>query len=435
MAMSVILAAGKGTRMKSEQPKVLHRLMGGPILEYVLEKVEALGCDPRVVVVGYLHEKVEAEFPDRGIHWALQEKQLGTGHAARVGIDSVPGYQGDVLVLNGDLPLLEESTLRGILQHHTSAGADVTALTCHMKDPTGYGRIIRDPEKGTLRDIREEKDTDESTRAIHEANVGTYVFRASTFQEAFQRTGTENKQGEYYLTDVVVEAARMGARVETFSIDDGPQIAQVNSRRQMAEVGALIRRRLLDEYMDSGVTIDDPLTTYIEKGVRIGRDSRIFPCTHIERGVQIGEGCEVGPFTHLRPGTNLEEGASIGNFVEIKASQIGPGTKVRHLSYVGDASVAEGVNIGAGTIFANYDGKKKNRTIVKRGAFIGSGTVLVAPVTVGEEAVTGAGAVVTKNHDVPDRDIVVGMPARSLRGKKESKKSKVSRKKQSGPVT
>ncbi len=422
MAMSVILAAGKGTRMRSEFPKVLHCLMGASLLEYALEKVKALGCHPQVVVVGFRQETVRSRFPHAEILWAIQEEQLGTGHAASAGVEMVPDFTGDVLILNGDLPLLEVSTLQGILKQHSESNGDVTVLVSHMEHPTGYGRIIRDPRTGKLCDIREEGDADETTRAIREANVGTYVFRAPVFRDAYRRTNAKNVQGEYYLTDVVVEAARSGARVETFPVEDGPQNLQVNSRREMAEVAALIRKRLLDEHMDNGVTIVDPLTTYIERGVRIGRDTRILPYTYIERGVEVGEGCEIGPFTHLRPGTVLEDEASIGNFVEIKASQIGRSTKVRHLTYIGDATVGEEANIGAGTIVANFDGKKKNRTVVKRRAFIGSGTVLVAPVTVGEDAVTGAGAVVTKHHDVADGDTVVGIPARSLRGQDKSKK-------------
>jgi bifunctional UDP-N-acetylglucosamine pyrophosphorylase/glucosamine-1-phosphate N-acetyltransferase len=413
--MSVILAAGKGTRMRSDLPKVLHRLMGASLLEYVLEKVEALECEPRVVVVGYREEKVREEFPSRGITWASQTEQRGTGHAAATGIEAVRNPPEDVLILNGDLPLLELSTLRGILDRHRENGADVTVLTCEMADPTGYGRILRDPQSGKLRDIREEKDASQDERRMREGNVGTYVFRVPIFRDAYRRTRPENRQGEYYLTDVVVEAARNGAKVETFPLQDGPERAQVNSRREMASVAAMVRERLLAEYMDAGVSIDDPATTYIEKGVRIGRDSRIYPFTYIARGVEIGPGCEVGPFTHLRPGVVLEEEASIGNFVEVKASRIGARAKARHLSYIGDATVGEEANIGAGTVFANYDGKTKNPTVVKRRAFIGSGTILVAPVTVGEEAVTGAGSVVTRNHDVADRDVVVGVPAKSLK--------------------
>jgi bifunctional UDP-N-acetylglucosamine pyrophosphorylase / glucosamine-1-phosphate N-acetyltransferase len=422
MTMSVILAAGKGTRMKSGLPKVLHRLMGAPLLSYPLENVKALALSPSVVVVGYQSERIRAEFSGQDIHWAIQEEQRGTGHAALCGIQAVSAGGaidggGDALILNGDLPLLEIETLRGLLDRHQKSGAGATVLTCTMADPTGYGRIIRDPRSGLLSNIIEEKDADEATRRMREANVGTYVFKTQVFLDAYRRIRPDNRQGEYYLTDVVVEAARLGARVETHPVEDGAEIRQVNSRREMADVAAVIRRRILEAHMDGGVTIEDPLTTYIEKGVQIGQDVRILPYVYIEHGVSIAQGCEVGPFVHFRPGTVLEEGASIGNFVEIKASRIGPRSKARHLSYIGDTSVGEEVNIGAGTIVANYDGKTKSRTVVKRKAFIGSGTILVAPVTVGEEAVTGAGAVVTKNHDVADRDVVVGIPARSLRAR------------------
>lgn len=414
MVMAVILAAGKGTRMRSDLPKVLHRMMGAPLLEYILDNVAAAGCRPVVAVVGHRRDLVEAKFRGLEVTWANQAEQKGTGHAASVGLDAVKDFDGDVLILNGDLPLLEIETLKGIVAQHQKAGAQATILTCEMEQPYGYGRVLRDQKTGAFRGICEEKDADERTRAIREANVGTYVFQSRIFREAYRRTRPENRQGEYYLTDVVVEAAKSGGRVETFPVADGPQIAQINSRRDLAEVSALVRQRILNQYMEAGVTIEDPASTYIEKGVSIGRDARILPFTYIERGVEIAERAEVGPFVHLRPGTILEEGASIGNFVEIKASRIGRNAKARHLSYIGDATIGEEVNIGAGTIFANYDGKRKSATVVKRGAFIGSGTILVAPVTVGEEAVTGAGAVVTRNHDVADRDVVVGVPARSL---------------------
>ncbi len=414
MTMAVILAAGRGTRMRSDLPKVLHRLMGAPLLEYAVDNVTALACRPVVVVVGHRHELVEAEFRGLGITFANQAEQKGTGHAASVGIEAVKDFDGDVLILNGDLPLLELATLKGIVAHHQKTGAHATILTCEMSQPYGYGRILRDSKTGGFRGICEENDADEKARAIREANVGTYVFQSKVFREAYRRTRPENRQGEFYLTDVVAEAAKSGGRVETFPVEDGPQIAQVNSRQELAEVAALVRRNILNRYMDAGVTVEDPRSTYIEKGVSIGRDARILPFTYIERGVEIASGAEVGPFTHLRPGTILEEGASIGNFVEIKSSRIGRKAKARHLSYIGDATIGEDVNIGAGTIFANYDGKRKSPSVVKRGAFIGSGTILVAPVTVGEEAVTGAGAVVTRNHDVADRDVVVGVPARSL---------------------
>ncbi len=417
MLMSVILAAGKGTRMVSDLPKVLHPVLGVPLLDHVVEKVAALGCEPRVVVVGHGRDLVTSRFDGRGLVWALQEPQLGTGHAASVGVErgvEVAGEDGDVLILNGDLPLLEMATLERLLERHRAAGADLSLLTCEKSDPTGYGRIARDDAQ-RLVDIVEESDADEAMRARREINVGVYVFRIRVFRELFARTGANNAQNEYYLTDVVVAAARGGLVVETVPVESEAEIAQINTRRELAEVSETLRARLLDELMDGGVTMIDPSTVHVELGVRIGKDTTILPYVYIEHDVEIGSGCEIGPFTHLRPGTRIGDNVRVGNFVEIKASSVASRSKVSHLAYVGDAEVGEDVNVGAGTIFANYDGVRKNRTVVKSGAFIGSGTILVAPVTVGERAVTGAGAVVTRGKDVPDGSVVVGVPAKQLR--------------------
>ncbi|HLU50400.1 MAG TPA: NTP transferase domain-containing protein, partial [Planctomycetota bacterium] len=413
----------KGTRMRSNRPKVVHDLLGQPLLSYPLERAAEVGAEHRVVVVGHAREEIVRAFPSDGILWAVQEPQLGTGHAAHCGIAALLEAlerQGaspdldrlDVLILNGDLPLLRRETIEALVRRHEETAADATILTCVKADPTGYGRIIR--RDGRFETIIEEPDADEATRAIPEVNVGTYIFRASSFVELYPQTGRENRQGEYYLPDVAVLAAKQGRRVETVAVADDSETAQVNSRSELAKAAEILRERILEELMASGVTIDDPRTTYIETGVRIGRDARIHPFTVVRRGVVISEGCEVGPFAHLRPGTVLEERASIGNFVEIKSSTIGEETKVRHLSYVGDGKVGRGVNIGAGTIFANYDGVAKHVTTVKDGAFIGSGTILVAPVTVGEKARTGAGAVVLKGRDVPDGGTAIGVPARTL---------------------
>jgi bifunctional UDP-N-acetylglucosamine pyrophosphorylase/glucosamine-1-phosphate N-acetyltransferase len=328
------------------------------------------------------------------------------------------GFDGDanVLVINGDLPLLRVSTLQGLVRLHEEKRAEVSLLTCSPPDPFGYGRIVRD-SRGALREIVEERDADEATRRIPEVNVGTYVFRARTFREFYGQIDRKNAQGELYLTDVVVKAARAGRAVSTFAVRDLTEIAQVNSRAELARASEILRRRLLEAYMEAGVTIDDPGTTYIEPGVKIAPETRILPFTVIRRGVEVAEACEIGPFAHLRPGTRLESGVSVGNFVEIKNTRVGRRAKVRHLSYLGDGVVGDDVNIGAGTIFANFDGKTKNKTVVKDRAFVGSGTILVAPVTVGAGAVTGAGAVVLKNRDVPDGGVVAGVPARALGGK------------------
>jgi bifunctional UDP-N-acetylglucosamine pyrophosphorylase/glucosamine-1-phosphate N-acetyltransferase len=422
MLMSVILAAGKGTRMHSDLPKVLHPLLGAPMLEYLIEKTEALESAPRVVVVGYQRQAVEAAFEGRGLVWAHQEEQLGTGHAAHVGVEGGLAAQpaagsGDAIVLNGDLPLLRIETLKRLVETHRRSSADLTILTCEKTDPRGYGRIIRDAKSARLVDIIEERDADESTRRLREINVGVYVFKVPVFRESYARIDRKNAQGEYYLTDVVVNAARAGKRVETARVEDESEIAQVNSRREQAAVVRRLRQEILDGFMDRGVTIVDPETTYIENGVRIGKDTTILPFTYIRRGVEIGSGCQVGPFVQLRPGVRLAQDVHVGNFVEIKNSNVGAGTKISHLAYVGDSDVGASVNIGAGTIVANYDGKKKHRTVVEDGAFIGSGTVLVAPVRVGRNSVTGAGAVVTKNRDVAAGEVVVGVPARPIRRK------------------
>lgn len=426
MLVTVILAAGKGTRMRSDLPKVLHLLLGAPLLEYALEATGSLDPALRVVVVGHAREKVEARFAGRGIVWAVQDPQLGTGHAAHCGVEAAAGSlkdpeQADVLIVNGDLPLLESETLRALLETHHEASAAVTALTCIKPDPRGYGRILRN-EDGFLRDIVEESDADEATRRIEEINVGTYVFGLEEFRECYAKIGRSNAQGEYYLTDVVVEAARGGKRVATFRVEDPEEIEQVNSRAELARAGSVLRSRILERHMDEGVTILDPVTTYIEKGARIGRDTTIRPFTMIERDVEIGQGCEVGPFCHLRPGARIADEAVLGNFVEIKNSRIGRASNVRHLSYVGDGVVEDGVNLGAGTIFANFDGKEKHTAVVRKNASVGSGVVLVAPVTIGEGAVVGAGAVVPRNRDVPDGAVVAGVPARVIRSEKRKQR-------------
>ena len=436
MLVPVILAAGKGTRMRSRLPKVLHALLGQPLLEHVLETVAAVQeLDGKtthpataVVVIGHERERIEKTMADADVRWAYQDEQLGTGHAAHVGVEAAAEGEADgtLLILNGDLPLLTSETLHALLESHRSAGAAVSLLTCEIEDPTGYGRVVRaEPtssgERGVLRGITEEKDADAVTRQIREINVGTYVFELAAFRKYYERIDSNNAQGELYLTDVVARAAEDGCVIATHTVADAREIAQVNDRVELSAAVELMRRQVLEEHMLAGVTIDDPTTTYIERGVTIGADTRILPFTVICRGVSIGEDCEIGPFTHLRTGGRFESGAAIGTFVEIKNTTVGAGSKVRHLSYLGDGDVGQNVNVGAGTIFANYDGNAKHRTVVKDGAFLGSGTVLVAPVTVGARAATGAGSVVLKNQDVCDDDVVAGVPAKPLRRRATAK--------------
>ena len=432
----VVLAAGKGSRMKSPIPKVLHLLMGEPLLEYAIEKADVLGPRCLSVVIGHGREEIREEFSGRQfgengeICWAVQEEQLGTAHAAKVGIESLfpdgedSGDVGDVLIINGDLPLLRAETLQEMLDCHNESKADITVLTCVKSNPTGFGRIIRadssDDQDGQLQDIIEEGDADSTTREIKEVNVGTYLLKPSIFSRHYQSISANNQQGERYLTDVVVQAARSGDKVVTIPIKDEKDTSQVNNHQELAAAQGHMKDRLINEHLESGVQIDDPSNTYIEKGVEISPGAKIHPFCVIRRGCTIGPGCEVGPFSHLRPGVVLEEGAKVGNFVEIKNSRMGAGSKTNHLSYIGDGDVGERVNIGAGTIFANYDGENKNKTKVKDGAFIGSGSVLVAPVTVGKNARTGAGSVILRGRDVPDGETVVGVPARPHIAKKDN---------------
>ncbi len=427
----VVLAAGKGSRMKSPLPKMLHLLMGESLLEYAIEKADALEPDKLSIVIGHGRDQILERFSDRRfaqkgeICWAVQEEQLGTGHAANVGVESLQaggaesGESEDVLILNGDLPLLRAETLQQMLDHHKESNADITVLTCIKPEPAGFGRILRGKD-GQLQSIVEEGDADEAVRKIQEVNVGTYLLKPAVFFEHYQSIGTDNQQGEKYLTDVVVQAASAGARVLTFQVEEESETSQVNNLPELATAQMYMKDRLIKEHLEAGVQIDDPGSTYIEKGAQISPGAKILPFCVIRRGSKIGPGCEVGPFSHLRPGVVLEENAKVGNFVEIKNSRMGAGSKTNHLSYIGDGDVGERVNIGAGTIFANYDGKNKNKTQVKDDAFIGSGSILVAPVTVGENSRTGAGSVILRGRDVPDGETVIGVPARQHKPKKEN---------------
>lgn len=422
----VVLAAGKGSRMKSDIPKVLHPLMGEPLLEYAIEKADRLVPDKLVIVIGHGREEILSQFSDRTystdqkIDWAVQEEQLGTGHAGKVGVMALESADDSdsVLIINGDLPLLRHETLTRMIDTHSDNSADITVLTCSRGDPTGFGRIIR--KDGALSSIIEENDADEETRLINEVNVGTYLMKVGIFNRYYESTGTDNDQGERYLTDVVVEAAQDGSEIATVEVEHEAETAQVNCHQELAVAQDLMKGRIIAEHLEAGVMIDDPGSTYIEKGATIAPSARIHPFCVVRGGVNIGPGCEVGPFAHLRPGACLEENAKVGNYVEVKNSRLGPGSKTNHLTYVGDGDVGAGVNIGAGTIFANYDGRNKNQVTVGDGAFIGSGSVLVAPVTIGENSMTGAGSVVLKGRDVPDGEVVVGVPARAHKKDKNS---------------
>lgn len=402
--------------MHSALPKVLHPICGRPMIGWVLETALELDPERVIVVVGHAREEVEAavraEFPDAPISFVVQAEQLGTGHAVECAAEELEGFDGPVIVLCGDTPLLRSGGLKGLLDVRESSG-DVSMLSAYVPAPTGYGRIVRGEEDDFER-IVEERDATEDERRISEINLGVYAFGAGDLMSYLGRVESQNAQGERYLTDVLGMYAADGREVEIVELEDAEEAAGVNSLSDLAEVRWGVQLRVLEGHLNNGVHIEDPATTYIDHGAQIGAGTVIFPCTVIRAGVRVGAGCEVGPFTHLRVGTVLKDGAQVGNFTECKKSIIGEGSKAKHLSYLGDTVIGKGANIGAGTIFANYDGVAKHKTVVGDGAFVGSGTTVVAPNEIGAGATTGAGAVVTRSARVGDGEVWVGVPARQL---------------------
>lgn len=431
-AWAVILAAGLGTRMRSELAKVLHPVAGRPMIQKVQSILREAGFHQQVVVVGYQADevaRVATELPGITVRIARQPEQRGTADAVMQGLAALQEVnEGQLLVVNGDAPLLRPETVRRMVETHLSSEALCTLLTARVDDPTGYGRILRD-EAGRCVAVVEEPDATPEQRAIDEINAGLYLFDLGALRWALPQVGAENRQHEYYLTDVVAHLAARGT-VATFPVDDPAEIHGINDRIQLAQAEKILRRRILEHWMAKGVTVVDPDTTFVDDEVQLGRDTVLLPMTFLEgpttvgRGcrigpntrivasrlgdhvevqmavlleAEVGDGCRIGPFAYLRPGTRLAERVKVGDFVEIKNSRIGTGSKVPHLSYVGDATVGAGVNLGAGTITCNYDGRRKYPTTIGDGAFIGSHTSLVAPVTVGDGAFVAAGSVITKN--------------------------------------
>jgi bifunctional UDP-N-acetylglucosamine pyrophosphorylase/glucosamine-1-phosphate N-acetyltransferase len=403
-------------------PKVLQPLCGRPMLGYVLDQARALGARRILLVAGHGADEVRAFVEGEGaaadatpVDVVLQEEQNGTGHAVLVCADEIGRTEGGVVVLYGDMPLLGAETVAALARARGDASAAV--LTARPDRPRGFGRILRDGS-GAFRGVVEERDATEEERALREVNVGVYAFDRDHLLASLPRLTSDNSQGELYLTDVLGMTIDGGGRVPTVELEDERETIGINTLEHLAEARAGIQARILVEHMANGVTIEDPATTYVDHGVRIGKGTHVLPCTVIRAGVEIGEGCEVGPFTHLRVGTVLEDGAEVGNFTEAKKSRVGAGTKAKHLTYLGDVTIGAGANIGAGTIVANYDGKAKHPTRIGDRAFIGSGTILIAPATVGDGALTGAGAVVTRNSEIPPGEAWVGVPARGLEKKK-----------------
>lgn len=451
---TLVLAAGEGTRMRSTTPKVLHPIAGRPLVEHAVRAAAGLGPDQLVVVVGHGREAVAAHLDQLGktlgrdITTAVQEVQHGTGHAVSCGLDALPvAPTGTVLVSYGDVPLLDTETLAALLAEHRDGGNAVTVLTAVLAEPSGYGRIIRDTD-GAVRGIVEQRDATEDQLDITEINSGVYAFDAQLLTEGLTRLSTDNSQGELYLTDVLTNACADGRKVGALVVDDPWLTEGVNDRAQLSVVGAELNRRIVRRWQLSGVTVVDPATTWIDAGVTLARDVLIEPgvqlrgdtsvaegavigpdstLTDVRIGAgarvvrthgsesEIGEHASVGPFAYLRPGTVLGEQGKIGTFVETKKAEIGKGSKVPHLTYVGDATIGEHSNIGASSVFANYDGVHKHHTTIGSYVRTGSDTTFVAPVRVGDGAHSGAGTVI--RQDVPPGALAVsGGPQRNIEG-------------------
>jgi len=396
MLKSVILAAGKGTRMKSETPKVLHKIFDKTLLGYVLDSVKSFSNEA-FVIVGHKAEEV-TEFVNKNYSFAktvLQTPQLGTGHAVSMVCPNLEDYDGLVLILCGDTPLVRESTMKKFVDEHIKSGADLTVMSTIFDNPTNYGRIIRF-EDGSLDKIVEEKDATLEQKAVKEVNAGIYCLNWAKIKPAFSQLTSSNAQGEYYLTDIIEWANRQKFSVKASVLKDSNEIYGINSRENLASATKLMNDRKLKELMISGVTIVDPNTTWISQDTEIGSDTIVFPNTYIEgANNKIGKNCKIGPFAHLRPNSRIADDVKIGNFVEIKNSTIGEKTSIAHLTYIGDSDVGARVNFGCGCVTVNYDGIKKSRTVVGDDCFIGCNTNLVAPVKVESGSYIAAGSTIT----------------------------------------
>ena len=435
--IALILAAGKGTRMKSKLPKVLHKVGGVPMVEQVLNTVKAAGTERQVVVVGFGGEAVQT-YLGKQAETVMQEQQLGTGHAVLQAEPLLKDATGTLLVTCGDTPLVREETFRALMQYHAETGAAATVLTAIMPDSFGYGRVIRDA-KGQVTKIVEQKDGTLEELAVREVNAGIYCVELPLLWDLLHHVGNNNAQGEYYLTDIIGMLVDAGKTVSAYAAPEYQETLGVNSRLQLAEAERVLRQRKLEQLMTDGVSIIDPGNTYVDTTVTVGRDTVLHPGTILEGTTTIGEdchvgpyvrmtnvkmgdndhlqftyahdceiknGCEIGPFVHFRPNTVIGNDVKVGNYMEVKNSNIGDGTKLPHLSYIGDSDVGQHVNIGCGTITVNYDGKIKHRTHIGNHAFVGCNSNLVAPVSVGDYAYVAAGSTITK--DVPEKALGVG---------------------------
>lgn len=433
--IALVLAAGKGTRMKSRIPKVMHKVVGKPMIEHVVEECKKANVSEIYAVVGHKKEEIENYLKDK-VRYVHQNEQLGTGHAVMIAREYLPKDDSKVLVLVGDAPLIDQEVLTKLLNEHAQRKNSATVLTARMKNPSGYGRIIKD-QNGYLQRIVEQKDATEKERQVNEINSGMYCFHSGDLLEALEGLDNDNAQGEYYLTDVISVMNDSGKQTGTCETDV-ENIKAVNSRVELAQVEGIMRRRVNEKLMEKGVTIIDPTNTYIHKEVKIGQDTILYPGVVIEGNTVIGSDCEiegnsiiknctigngvtirsstleesgigkntkVGPYAYIRPNCEIGENVKIGDFVEVKNSIIKDGAKASHLTYIGDGEVGKDVNLGCGVVFVNYDGTNKYQTVVKDGAFVGCNTNLVAPVTVEENAYIAAGSTITE--DVPKKSLAI----------------------------
>ncbi len=402
MIKSIILAAGKGTRMKSEKPKVLHEIFDKPLLGYVIEAVDNTGmCDENFVIVGHKAEQVEEYINNnhcKNTKCVLQSPQLGTGHAVSMVLPYLNKFNGNIIILCGDTPLITSDTLNKFINFHREKSSDITVMSAIFDNPSNYGRIIRNPDD-SVHSIVEEKDANPEQKAVKEINAGIYCVNWEKVNLAFSELKNNNAQGEYYLTDIVKWGNEHNLSVNAYTLSDNKEIFGINSRENLAEAVRIMNNQTLSRFMSNGVTIVDPSTTWISGETEIGTDTVIYPCCYINGKNKIGKHCKIGPFAHLRGDVVLEDYVKIGNFVEVKKTTIKSHTNACHLTYLGDSEIGSNVNIGAGTITANYNPltKVKSKTIIKDNVKIGSNSVLVAPVTIEEGANVGAVGVITKN--------------------------------------
>ncbi len=435
---AVVIAAGQGTRMRSDLPKILHPLGGLPMVGHVLEVCRRLGVKRTLVVIGHQAERVREALAAYPVEFVLQEEQRGTAHAVLQTEAALQGFAGDVLVVNGDVPLLSDALVQRLLTTHAESRVLATAVTTRLADPAGYGRVLRD-RRGAFRGIVEEVEATPAQRRVNEINAGIYCFNAPRLFDALHKVRPSSVKGELYLPEVLAILLKARARIATVLAEDSREVLGINTRGELAEAYGILRRRIVDRLMEAGVTCLDPATTHVSALAAVGRDTTLYPQVQLEGATRIGEGCTVhagsrirdsqlgnrvtvldgcvileaeiadectiGPYAHLRPGNRLRRKVKIGNFVEVKKSVIGKGSKANHLTYIGDSLVGEEVNVGAGTITCNYDGVAKHQTIIEDRVFVGSNVELVAPVKVGKNATIGAGSTITK--DVPEGTLAI----------------------------